>query len=82
MGHGPVLPLALLPLAQASTASPLSYWPMSHPHPAVRATLHQITGISFQGCYWEDATEIPLFRSGANDVNHYNIDSLQYESSG
>jgi len=49
----------------------------------VRATLHHITGIPFQGCYWEDGTEVSLFRGGSNcNINHYNIDTLQYESSG
>ena len=40
---------------------------------------HQV----FQGHYWEDDTEIPLFRGDTNDnVNHNNRDTLQYESMG
>ena len=49
----------------------------------VRATLHHIMRVPFQGHYWEDRTKVPLFRGDANDdVNHYNIDTLQYESLG
>ena len=52
-------------------------------HYVVRATLHHITIIPFQGCYWEDGTKVPLFRGSANDdVNHNNIDTLQYKFSG
>jgi len=40
-------------------------------------------GIPFQGCYWEDDIEVPLSRGDTNDdVDHNNIDTLQYEFTG
>jgi len=49
----------------------------------VRATLHHIMRILFQGNYWKYDTKVPLSSGDTNDdVNHNNIDTLQYESMG